>query len=96
MIIREHATSSVDPLDEALTPPADESPAQRATRLANEQEAAQINNVIDEAIKAERQLRKKKKVLWLLLLGQSESGKQLSPVLALPSFCTGCNPYYAT
>jgi len=64
-----------DPLDEALRPPPDESTEQRNRRLAGEEEAKRISLASDATIKAERQARKKKRIVRLLLLGQSESGK---------------------
>ncbi|KAG7097830.1 hypothetical protein E1B28_005148 [Marasmius oreades] len=66
---------SDDPFDEALRPPPDETPEQAAIRLQREEEARQISLAIDASIKAERQVRKKKRIVRLLLLGQSESGK---------------------
>ncbi|GLB39143.1 putative G protein alpha subunit [Lyophyllum shimeji] len=67
--------TSDDPLDEVLRPPPDETPEQRELRLAREEEAAKISQAIDASIKAEKQARKKKRIVRLLLLGQSESGK---------------------
>ncbi|KAG5640745.1 hypothetical protein DXG03_007320 [Asterophora parasitica] len=64
-----------DPLDQALCPPPDESPHQREIRLAREEEANRVSQAIDASIKAEKQARKKKRIVRLLLLGQSESGK---------------------
>jgi guanine nucleotide-binding protein subunit alpha len=64
-----------DPLDEVLKPPTDETPEQRAYRIAQEDEARRVSHAIDQSIKAERQILKKRKVVRLLLLGQSESGK---------------------
>ncbi|KAF9226236.1 G-alpha-domain-containing protein [Gyrodon lividus] len=64
-----------DPLDELLKPPPDETEEDRLIRLAQEAEARRISHQIDESIKAERQQQKKKSVVRLLLLGQSESGK---------------------
>ncbi|KAG6873913.1 hypothetical protein C0995_009693 [Termitomyces sp. Mi166 len=66
---------SDDPLDDALRPPPDESPEQRDLRIAREEEASRVSQAIDASIKAERQARKKKRIVRLLLLGQSESGK---------------------
>lgn len=63
------------PFDQALNPPQDESPEQHDLRLAREEEARQISLAIDANIKAERQARKKKRIVRLLLLGQSESGQ---------------------
>ncbi|KAF8496980.1 guanine nucleotide binding protein, alpha subunit [Gautieria morchelliformis] len=64
-----------DPLTRALAPPPDESPHARAAREAMEQEALRVSNAIDDALKAERLAEKKKRMVKLLLLGQSESGK---------------------
>ncbi|KAJ2933184.1 hypothetical protein H1R20_g3924, partial [Candolleomyces eurysporus] len=66
---------SDDPLDEVLRPPPDETPEQRQIRLEREAEAKRISLEIDASIKAERQARRKKRIVRLLLLGQSESGK---------------------
>ncbi|KAG9311845.1 G-alpha-domain-containing protein [Chiua virens] len=74
-----------DPLDELLKPPANETEEDRVIRLAQEAEARRISFQIDESIKAERQQQKKKSVVRLLLLGQSESGTSLLPVLPNPS-----------
>lgn len=63
-----------DPLDAALRPPFDESPEEKVRRLAQEAEARRISQEIDDDIKRERTLRKKRQIVKLLLLGQSESG----------------------
>ncbi|KAF8816932.1 G-alpha-domain-containing protein [Phlegmacium glaucopus] len=66
----------IDPLTLAIAPPPDETPEQRQIREAAEAEAKRISDEIDEQIRKERELdRKKKKPVKLLLLGQSESGK---------------------
>lgn len=65
----------VDPFDDFLRPPSDESPDQRTLRLAKEEEARQVSAAIDASIKAERNARRKKRIVRLLLLGQSESGQ---------------------
>ncbi|KXN81891.1 Guanine nucleotide-binding protein alpha-4 subunit [Leucoagaricus sp. SymC.cos] len=65
----------VDPFDEYLRTPPDEAPEERAVRLAREEEARQVSAAIDASIKAERNARRKKRIVRLLLLGQSESGK---------------------
>ena len=70
-----------DPLDDVLRPPPDESPHQRDQRLAQEAEASRISQAIDASIKAEKQARKKKRIVRLLLLGQSESGQSVFCVL---------------
>jgi hypothetical protein len=64
-----------DPLDEVLKPPPDESPEDRTIRLQNEAEAKRVSLAIDASIKAERHARRKKRIVRLLLLGQSESGE---------------------
>ncbi|KAH9477521.1 Guanine nucleotide-binding protein alpha-4 subunit [Psilocybe cubensis] len=66
---------SEDPLDEVLKPPPDETPEQRELRLEREAEAKRVSLAIDANIKAERQALRKKRIVRLLLLGQSESGK---------------------
>lgn len=66
-----------DPFDEALRPPENETLEERNLRLAREEEARVVSQAIDASIKAERQARRKKRIVRLLLLGQSESGKCL-------------------
>lgn len=75
---------SDDPLSRALAPPPDESPEERAAREAKEQEAVRISNAIDESLKAEKLAEKRKRMVKLLLLGQSESGEELFPVQCVP------------
>jgi guanine nucleotide-binding protein subunit alpha len=70
--------ASSDPLDEVLRPPPDETPRAKEARLADEENAKRVSKAIDESIKAEKQILKKRKVVRLLLLGQSESGKRSS------------------
>jgi hypothetical protein len=70
-----------DPLDEVLKPPPDETPEAKEARLAEEETAKRVSQAIDESIKAERQIMKKRKVVRLLLLGQSESGNYYSPLM---------------
>ncbi|GAW02896.1 G-alpha-domain-containing protein [Lentinula edodes] len=72
------ATLPDDPFDEFLKPPPGETHEQRITRLTREEEASKISMAIDASIKAERQLRKKMRIVRLLLLGQSESGKSVT------------------
>jgi hypothetical protein len=67
---------SDDPFNELLRPPPDETPEQREIRQAREEEAQKVSMAIDASIKTERQERKKKRIVRLLLLGQSESGEQ--------------------
>ncbi|KAF5389677.1 hypothetical protein D9757_006044 [Collybiopsis confluens] len=64
-----------DPFEQFLKPPPGETAEEQEIRLAKEQEALRISTAIDASIKAERQARKKLRIVRLLLLGQSESGK---------------------
>ncbi|KAK0191890.1 hypothetical protein F5146DRAFT_903174, partial [Armillaria mellea] len=63
-----------DPFDEALKLPIDESPEDRKLRIAREDETRRVSPAIDASIKAERQARRKKQIVRLLLLSQRESG----------------------
>ena len=69
-----------DPLDDVLRPPLGETEEERFIRLQTEEKAKRVSDAIDEAIRQERQAAKKKDVVRLLLLGQSESGATL-PIL---------------
>jgi guanine nucleotide-binding protein alpha-1 subunit len=61
----------IDPLTLAIAPPPDETPEQRQIREAAEAEAKRISDEIDEQIRKEKELdKKKKKPVKLLLLGQ--------------------------
>ncbi|TFY61662.1 hypothetical protein EVG20_g6974 [Dentipellis fragilis] len=65
-----------DPLSAAIAPPPDETPEQRAAREQAEEEARRVSDEIDEFLRSERNAqRKRKPVVKVLLLGQSESGK---------------------
>lgn len=66
--------NDVDPFDELLRPPPGETEQDRVIRLAQEAEAKRRSQAIDDSLKAERIQQKKKSVVRLLLLGQSESG----------------------
>lgn len=67
---------SEDPFSLAIAPPSDETSEERAQRLQKEADARRISNDIDEQIRAEAAaLKKAKRAVRLLLLGQSESGK---------------------
>jgi guanine nucleotide-binding protein subunit alpha len=64
-----------DPLTLAILPPVDETPAQRQVRESAESEARRISEEIDEQLRSEKAaLKKKKRPVKVLLLGQSESG----------------------
>ncbi|KAJ6600039.1 guanine nucleotide-binding protein alpha-4 subunit [Mycena vulgaris] len=67
--------ASLDPLDAVLRPPPDETPEDAVVRETREAEARRVSAEIDAEIRAERQARRKKRIVRLLLLGQSESGK---------------------
>jgi hypothetical protein len=64
-----------DPLDVLLRPPADETPGERQARVEREAEARRVSLAIDASIKAEKAAKRKKRIVKLLLLGQSESGQ---------------------
>lgn len=68
------AQQDEDPLALALRPPPDETPDMRALRTRREEEARQVSKSIDDAIRLERQMNKKRRIIRVLLLGQSESG----------------------
>ncbi|KAG8932487.1 hypothetical protein FRC02_001010 [Tulasnella sp. 418] len=72
---RDRSSVDDDPLWLAIKPPKNETPEQQAIRLKREAEARRISDQIDEAIRAESAQMKKRKIIRLLLLGQSESGK---------------------
>ena len=64
-----------DPLSIAIAPPADETPEQRRVREAKEEEARRVSLRIDEVLRADKAVMKKRKSgLKVLVLGQSESG----------------------
>jgi hypothetical protein len=65
------AVLSDDPITLALQGlvPADETPQERAQRLALEQEARRVSDEIDERLRQERNERRNKKIVKILLLG---------------------------
>ena len=73
-VMKQRQRNPIDPLDEVLKPPPDETEQERIERLEREENAKRVSNAIDESIRAERLVMKKRKVVRLLLLGQSESG----------------------
>jgi hypothetical protein len=90
-----HEASADDPFDAVLRPPPNETAQQRAVRIAKEEEATRISQAIDENIRLERQRNKKKRIVRVLLLGQSESG-ELCPwcdALHLPMVLMRVRPY---
>lgn len=69
----------IDPLTLAIAPPPDETPEQRQIREAAEAEAKRVSDEIDEQIRKERELdKKKKKPMKLLLLGEHPRPKYLT------------------
>lgn len=74
--------SEDDPLTLAIAPPPDETPEQRQIREAAEAEAKRVSDEIDEQIRKERELeRKKKRPVKLLLLGQLSKFLKSHPFL---------------
>ena len=65
---------SDDPLTRALAPPEDETAEARDARLRAEAEARRVSDAIDEQLGRERAALRKRKLMKMLLLGQSESG----------------------
>lgn len=67
-----------DPFYELMQPPPDETPAQKTARQKRELDEQRVSDGIDEDIKLERvRSRKDKKIIKVLLLGQSESGQYI-------------------
>lgn len=82
-------TGDDDPLTKAMAPPPDETEQQKLLRLKEEAEARRISDEIDEQIKEEKAaMKKRKKPIKVLLLGQSESGQ--STVFAFQRLTTLC------
>ncbi|TFK44480.1 guanine nucleotide binding protein, alpha subunit [Crucibulum laeve] len=66
----------IDPLAAALAPPENETAAERLARERREEEAVQISKQIDTELKAAKAaMKRKKKAISVLVLGQSLSGK---------------------
>lgn len=78
MQLSKEQSPGFDPITEALKPPPNETPQAAEVRIAKEEEARRVSLAIDETLKAEKQSLKKKRVVNLLLLGQSESGESLA------------------
>ena len=76
--------SDIDPLSIAWAPPVNESPQEKAERLQSEAHAQRVSDAIDESLRAERAAMKKSRIVKILLLGQSESGKSIA--LISPTF----------
>ncbi|KAF8200087.1 G-protein alpha subunit [Pholiota molesta] len=69
------STDSPDPFALFHTPPPNESAGERAAREANEAAARKVSERIDDELRAEKARLKRERVVRVLLLGQSESGK---------------------
>jgi hypothetical protein len=75
-----------DPFHELMQAPPDETPAQKTARLKRESDAQRVSDGIDEDIKQERAMvRKKTNIIKVLFLGQAESGEQPSWMLLASS-----------
>lgn len=68
---------SEDPLARVLAPPPNETLEERVQRQKSEEKARKLSEDIDKYLKKDGELQKEKRkaVIRLLLLGQSESGK---------------------
>lgn len=75
-----------DPLSVALQPPANESQAEREGRLRAEQEAKKRSDNIDKMLRDTDRRNRRRKVIKVLLLGQSESGKSTTLKRECPLF----------
>ena len=65
----------VDPFNELMKPPPNETPAQMTARIKREADAQRVSDLIDEDIKRARSVAKKQRaIVKVLLLGQAESG----------------------
>lgn len=74
-----------DPFASILSPPVNETPEEKDAREHAEAEARRISDSIDEQLRQERcALKKKKKPVKVLLLGQSESGTLERPATSVP------------
>lgn len=70
-----------DPFAAFTRPPANETAVERNTREAREAEEKRVSDRIDDELRKERAaMKKKKNNVCVLLLGQSESGTQSSPL----------------
>ena len=71
-----------DPLTLALAPPPGETEQEKTLRLKAEEAARIISDRIDDEIREEKAaMKKKKKPIKVLLLGQSESGERCSRLM---------------
>nr|WBU87317.1 G-alpha-domain-containing protein [Ganoderma boninense] len=76
MVSKNKIVTDGDPLAYVLAPPPNETEEQRQIRLAAEAEAKRISDAIDEELQRQAKADKRgPKLVKILLLGQSESGK---------------------
>ena len=98
-ILSRHSEESLDPLAQALAPPAGETPEQRALRQTKETEARRVSERIDEQLRLEKQANSRQKIpVKVLMLGQAESGASvlaLSPQTQLTPITTRSLPRLA-
>lgn len=74
-----------DPLTLAMAPPANETPEERLIRQEKEEHALEVSRRIDAEIKvAKIAMKKKKKAIKVLVLGQSLSGMLFHFILSCP------------
>lgn len=67
--------SDDDPLTVAMLPPAGETPEEALARQRREAEAKRVSDAIDDELREERAaMKKRKRPVKILLLGQAESG----------------------
>lgn len=85
-----------DPLAVFTAPPKGETQEGKITRERREQEAQRISDQIDQELKVEKALLKKRQgMVKVLLLGQSESGMYRVPQCSFPLIlCTFRKIYY--
>lgn len=80
------ANNPDDPFYVFLRPPPDETPEQRVERERKEADARKVNDEIEEMLRVEKTaLKKRKKPVKVLLLGQSESGASYRRFLRVTS-----------
>jgi hypothetical protein len=85
MVSKRQRVSEDDPLTRAIAPPPHETPAERALRIAAEQEAKRVSDAIDEELNRQRTADKKgPKPIKLLLLGASSSSPCPMLVVYIP------------
>jgi hypothetical protein len=78
-------TYDVDPLTLAMAPPPNETPEERREREEREERALEVSRQIDAEIKvAKIAMKKKKKAIKVLVLGQSLSGASLYLMIIIP------------